>query len=73
MPAHFDAAAFLRDRWGDPDHLIAFLRIYGHDVQRPAINQWFRRGRVPTEWCATLFALIELEEGASPSVAKYLL
>jgi hypothetical protein len=71
-PATFDAQSFLRDRWGDPDALGAFLKAYGHDVQRPMINQWFRRGRLPTEWGMTLLALLEMEMGAPPSVAKYL-
>lgn len=74
MPARFDASSFLADRWGDPDRLLAFLRAYGHqDIQRPAVNQWFRRGRLPTEWGMTLLALVELETGAVPSVSKYLI
>lgn len=73
MAARFDATAFLYDRWGDPDALVAFLKVYGHHVRRPAINQWFRRGRLPTEWGMTLLALVELETGAPPSVAKYLI
>lgn len=73
MPARFDATAFLHDRWGDPDKLVAFLRVYGHEVQRPAINQWFRRGRLPTEWGMTLLALIEMENDGPISIAKYLI
>lgn len=70
----FDATAFLVDRWGDPDKLLAFLHAYGHkSIVRPTINMWFRRGRLPTEWGMTLLALVELETGAPPSVAKYLL
>lgn len=72
MTPRFNTAAFLADRWGDPDRLVAFLHVYGHDIARPAVNQWFRRGRLPTEWCATLFALLELENGAPISVTEYL-
>jgi hypothetical protein len=72
MPAHFDASAFLRDRWGDPPRLRSFLANYGHDVEWATINQWFRRGRIPPDWLATLLSLSELEAGAPLSIAKYL-
>lgn len=72
MPNKFDAGTFLRDQWTDPDTLLSFLQAYGHKVARPTINQWFLRGRLPTEWGMVLIALLELETGAAPSVAKYL-
>ena len=72
MPAAFDATRFLKERWGDPDRLLAFLHQYGHpEMQRPTVNQWFRRNRIPPEWFATLVALAEIENGPV-SVAKYL-
>lgn len=72
MPNKFDARTFLIDRWGGADALQAFLNAYGHKVALPTINQWFLRGRLPTEWGMVLMALLELETGAAPSVAKYL-
>lgn len=66
--------AFLVDRWGDPDKLLSFLHAYGYKEMRHAtVNQWFRRGRVPSDWQATLFGLIEMETGATPSLRKYLI
>lgn len=70
----FDTRAFLVDRWGDPDRLLAFLHIYGHkEVRRSTVNQWFRRGRLPTEWGMRLMTLVEMETGATPSLRKYLI
>lgn len=72
-PPQFDAERFLRDRWRSPDDLTAFLHSYGHtSLQRAAVNQWFRRGRVPTEWGMTLLALVELETGRAPTISQYL-
>lgn len=70
---NFDAKAFLANNWGDPDSLLAFLHAYGHpEVKRPTVNQWFRRGRIPGDWQATLIGLIEMEAGREPHTAKYL-
>jgi len=70
---NFNARGFLVDRWGDPDKLLAFLHAYGYnDVRRPTVNQWFRRGRIPSDWQATLFGLVKMETGASPDIDKYL-
>ena len=56
----FDFSRFLIDKWGDPDKLLAFLQNYGHaDIPRPTINQWFRRGSVPSEHFALLLSLLK--------------
>lgn len=69
----FNYHKFLRDKWGDPDRMLTFLRAYGHkDVQRPTINQWFRRKSVPADWFATLLGLLEIETGQKVSVTEYL-
>lgn len=53
--------------------MLTFLRAYGHkDVQRPTINQWFRRKSVPADWFATLLGLLEIETGQKVSVTEYL-
>ena len=69
-----DIRAFLVDNWGNPDKVTALLQAYGHkEVRRAAINQWFRRGRIPTEWGMRLILLAELESGATLSLRKYLI
>ena len=63
---------FLRDKWGDPDRLVAFLQGYGHVVPRATVNQWFRRSSIPAEHFAKLLVLLEAETGAPVSTAEYL-
>lgn len=71
---NFNARAFLVDRWGDPDKLLAFLHAYGHkEIRRATVNQWFRRGRIPSDWQVTIFALIQTETGEAANIAKYLI
>lgn len=69
----FDYHKFLRDKWGDPDRLVAFLHQYGHtNIKRPTVNQWFRRRSIPAGEFATLMTLLEIETGAPVSTAEYL-
>jgi hypothetical protein len=72
MHLHFDTQTFLTDRWGDAKHLTGWLRSYGCDIEFATVNQWFRRGRLPSQWGMTLLALTELETGERLSVSKYL-
>lgn len=68
-----DFPKFLAERWGDPDKLLAFLHAYGHsDVQRPTVNQWFRRGSIPADRFGTLLGLIKLETGKDVPMENYL-
>jgi len=69
----FNYAKFLREKWGDPDRMVAFLRNYGHPVPRPTVNQWFRRGSVPAEHFAVLIALVEIDTGTPFSAVEYII
>lgn len=71
--AEFDYHQFLRDKWGDPDRLVAFLHAYGEtQYQRPTVNQWFRRRSIPAEAFAKLQALLETDTGSPVSMVGYL-
>ena len=59
----FDHFRFLRDKWGDPDRLVAFLSGYGHDTPRATVNQWFRRGSIPSKQFALLIELLKIDRG----------
>jgi hypothetical protein len=62
--AAFNHQRFLREKWGDPDRLTAFLHAYGEtEVQRATVNQWFRRQSIPSDMFATLVALLKMEHG----------
>lgn len=68
----FRTEDFLVDNWRDAERLTAFLSTYGHPIKKPTVYQWFVRRRVPSEWAFLLLALLEVEKGAPPSLAKYL-
>ncbi len=71
---NFNMRALLVDHWGDPDNLLAFLHAYGYKkVRRPTVNQWFRRGRVPSDWQLTLLTLAKMESGKEMDTEKYLI
>jgi hypothetical protein len=71
---HFNARGFLVDNWGNPDKLLAFIEGYGvKKIRRSTINQWFRRGRLPTEWGMTLITLNKIETGKELNLEKYLI
>jgi hypothetical protein len=39
---------------GGPVDLHAKLRAGGHDITLPAVRAWFRRGKIPADWVATI-------------------
>jgi hypothetical protein len=70
--AEFDHQRFLRDKWGDPDRLVAFLHAYNEKgYPRPTVNQWFRRRSIPSDAFALLLALLKVD-GQAVNVEDYL-
>jgi hypothetical protein len=66
-----DYHKFLRDKWGDPDRLAAFLRTYNEPVPRATINQWFRRQSIPADHFGRLLVLLEMDVDAPVSLVEY--
>lgn len=68
----FDFPAWLKDQFGTPDSLVALPSMYGlPSPRRETVYKWFSRGRVPVEWFALLLSLLEIEQGAPSSIARY--
>lgn len=59
----FDHHKFLVRTWGDPDRLVTFLHGYGHIIPRATVNQWFRRGSIPSKQFALLIELLKIDRG----------
>ena len=59
----FDHHKFLVRTWGDPDRLVTFLHGYGHIIPRATVNQWFRRGSIPSKQFALLVELLKIDRG----------
>ena len=68
----FNTRRMLQDKWRDASTVTRFLKSYGYEVSRPAVNQWFMRDAVPAQWGFLLLALHEVETGAPASLVAYL-
>ena len=69
----FQIKQFLVENFGDPDKEQAFLARYGiADISRQGIYKQWRRERIPADLLPVLLALLEIENGAPVSLAKYL-
>lgn len=72
-PTTFDASAFLADRFGSPQRLIALLSAYGLGApQLAAVVKWRQRNQIPGEWLPVLLYVAELDDGAPVSLGAYL-
>jgi hypothetical protein len=73
MSHTFDSGTFLREKFKSPPDLLAFLTRYGGRAPREAaIDKWFRRGSIPSDWLPVMLALLEIENGRPVSLAPYL-
>ena len=68
----FDIGRFLLDNFKDPTHAHGLLAAYGHEINFPAVYQWFYRDALPAKWVLTLLAIHEIEHGRPASLATYL-
>jgi hypothetical protein len=49
-----------------------FLVAYRVSVKLEAIQKWWQREKIPSEWFALILALIELDQGEPVRLAQYL-
>lgn len=69
----FDTLRFLKDHFGEPRALVAFLRAYGVDAPpEGTVDKWYRRSAIPSTWLPVLLAYLELDRGAPVSTQPYL-
>ena len=69
----FRTKTFLIESFGNVQGLLSFLRAY--DAPLPgasAVEKWFQRGSVPSDWLPVLLAYLELEHGKPISLTSYL-
>lgn len=69
----FNTKQFLVEMFGNPQGLLSFLRSY--DAPLPgaaAVDKWFQRGSVPSDWLPILLAYIELDRGEPVRLSSYL-
>lgn len=55
-----------------PQNVVAMFTRYGIDPPGyAAVEKWFQRGKVPSEWMFQILALMELEQGRPVSLMRY--
>ena len=68
----FDAVAFLRQNFRDPEGVVSFLGSFGaRSPSEMAAHKWFKRGSIPPDWLAILLVHMELERGQPVSLVGY--
>jgi hypothetical protein len=69
----FQIKQFLVNNFVDPDKELAFLANYGiTDISRQGLYKHWRRESIPADLFPVLVALLEIENGAPVSLAKWL-
>lgn len=69
----FNSKRFLVEMFGTTQGLLSFLRAYRAPLPgASAVEKWFQRGSIPSDWLPTLLAYLEIEHGAPVSLAAYL-
>jgi hypothetical protein len=64
---------FLRDTFGNPPSLFCFLQAYGFTkLKLSAVDKWFQRGAIPSDWFGVVLALLEIDRGAPVNVSAYI-
>jgi hypothetical protein len=68
-----DLRKFISDELHNPQNVLAMFSRYGFlGPKVSAVEKWFQRGSVPSDWLVPILALIELERGRPVSLAKYI-
>ena len=70
----FDSHSFLTERFGSPKNVLVLFTAYG--IEPPsaaAVEKWFQRRSVPSEYLPIMACIVELESGEPVRFAKYLI
>ena len=71
--AVFHTKRFLVDNFATVQGLISFLRAYGVALPKfSAVEKWFQRESIPSDWLPVLLAYLELDQGKPVSLTPYL-
>lgn len=69
----FDTARFLKDMFGSAAGLSAFLGSYGlTGLSAAAVQKWFQREAIPSEWLPVLLVYLELDRGSPVQLLPYI-
>lgn len=69
----FNSKRFLIEMFGSAQGVLSFLRAYRVPLPGAfAVEKWFQRGSIPSDWLPVLLAYLEIEHGAPISLSAYL-
>lgn len=69
----FDTRSFLTEHFGTARSLTAFVRAYGFDAPNDAaVDKWFQRGSVPSDWFALLVTLLSMDRPEGAKLSRFL-
>lgn len=69
----FKAKSFLVEMFGNVQGLLSFLGAYDAPLPNAgAVEKWFQRGSIPSDWLPVLLAYLELDRGGPVSLSSYL-
>lgn len=73
MALSFDSKKFLTEQFRSSADLVAFVTLYRVDPPREAaVDKWFRRASIPSDWLPVLLALLQIDRGSPVSLTEYL-
>lgn len=74
MDIEFNARKFLEDNFHDAEGLLAYLRAKNIKElpSRAAVDKWFSRNSVPSDWQAVLTGFLEGDRNGTGQIAPYL-
>lgn len=69
----FRTKQFLADHFHSVQGVVSFLGAYDAPLPKaPAVQKWFERGSIPSDWLPVLLCYLEIENGAPVSLKVYL-
>lgn len=65
--------AFLTEQLGSRDKVLGLFTAYGlASPAAAAVEKWFSRERIPSDWLPSILAILELETGQPVRLSSYL-
>lgn len=64
---------FITSELRTPQNVLAMFTRYGFTPPgHAAVEKWFQREKIPSEWMFKILALIELDQGRPVSLTRYI-
>lgn len=69
----FRTKPFLLEHFGSVQGVLSFLRAYNAPLPKDkAVEKWFQRASIPSDWFPILLVYLELDRGGPISLTDYM-